>query len=357
MKKIVSLVAIMLMLIFNTITALASPMSEIEQTESIEIQEDLFEFDENSVKDTGTQVYPNASTRSFHDSDFSGGYLHKTETLTEEDIDDYYFFSVTSTKFLSFKINSPNADYHVELGLMDWDEGMYYATTIKGNTAAGSVWVQDVPSGDYALHIYSDGTVGDSYTVAANTLCPSNVTGVYYESDDLSTIVTRVGTSTIYQNNMNVSNQLNSVLNKPVAFFMEDSWPVYPSGTEYYTHDIDDGKIKSVSTGSFYSNMRSIKNALWVKLDVGTLWTYTHSIVNNGSTLSFIDLAGRKTPRRFDSWDVGGEFGDHYLIYDMDTGKYVDFYSLHNVFFASGGQVLKPNSRIFLNIWQNPDSN
>ena len=350
MKKIVSLVAIMLMLIFNTITALASPLNEIEQTESIEIQEDLFEFDENSVKDTGTQVYPNASTRSFHDSDFSGGYLHKTETLTEEDIDDYYFFSVTSTKFLSFKINSPNADYHVELGLMDWDEGMYYATTIKGNTAAGSVWVQDVPSGDYALHIYSDGTVGDSYTVAANTLCPSNVTGVYYESDDLSTIVTRVGTSTIYQNNMNVSNQLNSVLNKPVAFFMEDSWPVYPSG-------IDDGKVQSISTGTFYTNVRTIKNALWVKLDVGTLWTYTHSIVNNGSTLSFIDLAGRKTPRRFDSWDVGGDFGDHYLIYDMDTGKYVDFYSLHNVFFASGGQVLKQNSRIFMTIWQNPDSN
>ena len=357
MKKTVSLVAIMLLLIFNTITALASPLNEVEQVESSEIQEDLIEFDENSVDDVGTLVPSNTSTYSFNDSDFSGGYLNKAETLTEDDKDDYYFFSVTSTKFLSFKVNSPNANYYVELGLMDWNEGIYYATTLKGNTADGSVWVKDVPSGDYALHIYSDGTVGDSYTVAANALCPSNVTGVYFESDDLSTIVTRVGSGTIYQNSMNVSNQLNNVLNAPVALFMEDSWPVYPSGTEYYTHDIDDGKVQSISTGTFYINVRTIKNALWVKLDVGTLWTYTHSIVNNGSTLSFIDLAGRKTPRRFDSWDVGGDFGDHYLIYDMDTGKYVDFYSLHNVFFASGGQVLKQNSRIFMTIWQNPDSN
>lgn len=351
MKKIVSLVAVMLLLTFSTITALASPMSEVEQMEGAEVQENLFEFDENSVKDTETLVSPNASTRSFNDFDFSGGYLYKTETLTEDDRDDYYFFSVTSTKFLSFKINSPNADYYVELGIMDWNEGIYYATTLKGNTANGSVWVKDVPSGDYALHIYSDGAVGDSYTVAANALGPSSVTGVYFENDDLSTVITRVGSSTIYQNNMNVSNQLNKVLDAPVAFFMEDSWPVYPSGTEYYTHDIDDGKIKSISTGTFYSNKRSVKNALWVKLDVDTLWTYTHSIVNNGSTLSFIDLVGKKTPRRFDSWDVGGQNGDHYLIYDMDTGKYVDFYSIYNVFFASGGQVLKQNSKIFLNIW------
>ena len=82
MKKTVTLVAIMLLLIFNTITALASPLNEVEQVESSEIQEDLIEFDENSVDDVGTLVPSNTSTYSFNDSDFSGGYINKAETLT-----------------------------------------------------------------------------------------------------------------------------------------------------------------------------------------------------------------------------------------------------------------------------------
>lgn len=350
MKKIFSLLLIMLLFSFTTITAYASSPNDVELFDEVEIKGNLVEFD--SVMGTGIKLPKNVSARSFSYSDFSGGYLNKADSLTETDVDDYYFFSTSATKFLAFKINSTNANYVVEVGVVNWDNGMYYPTSYQTNPSTGTVWLNGVAAGDYALRVYSTDTVGDSYTVTANALCPSSVSDIYYESADLSLLVVKLNSGAIYQNNINLETQANKVLASPVELCLEDSWPVYPSGTEYYTHDIADGTIRSISAGSFYTNKRSVKNALFVKLGEETLWTYTHSIVNNGSTLSFIDVTGQKTPRRFDYFDVkSGSWGDHYLIYDIDAGRYVDFFSVFNVFFSSGGQVANSNTKIYVTLY------
>ena len=167
---------------------------------------------------------------------------------------------------------------------------------------------------------------------------------------DLSKQVVELKTGILYLNDMNLTNSINNVQNTEVEFSMEDSWPVYPSGREYYVHDISDGKIKNIYLGEYYTNEISVKNALWIKLDKGTLWTYTHSIVNNSSSLSFYDITGQKTPRRFNDLDVNGEWGDHYLIYDLDKQQYVDFFSIYNIFFSSGAQKITDNTKILTDI-------
>lgn len=351
MKKIFSLITVVLVFSVSMITVFGKATSQAGTPETLDISErvdDLEKLKNDNISSSGIHLPQSAYTRS--NMQFTGGYLYHEDTLTSSDATDMYFFSVPSTKFMTFRINSNNPNYIVELGMVDWEAGIYYPVDVVATPNDGITPIDGVFGGDWALRVYSSGTVGNSYTVAANVQSPTNVVEIQYINADLSRQIVKLTSGEIYQNNINLTKAINNIRNSAVTFNMEDSWPVYPSGTEYYTHDISNGKISTISCGEYYTNEISVKNALWIKLDVGTLWTYTHSIVNNGSTLSFDDVTGQKTPRVFDARDVSGEWGDHYLIYDLDTQKYVDFFSIYNVFFATGGQQITNNTKIFARI-------
>lgn len=343
-RKIIALSIATVMLSLSSITVFASSSLNVTPLEDAN---DFSELKSDSFSE-GIPLPKSAYSRA--NMQFTSGSLHYSDTLTSDDSTDLYFFSVSSTRFASFTISSSNSNYIAELVSVDWDAGLFYPTGMTISPKQGNKYVNGVTSGDWAFYVHSANTVGDSYTISANVKCPSNVTQVLYISPDFSKQVVKLESGSIYQNNRSLSNIVDSLSYSKVEFEMEDSWPVYPSGTEYYTHDISDGKIKSVSVGEYYTNKISIPNALWVKLDQGTLWTYTHSIVNNGSTLSFEDVTGQKTPRRFNYADVDGTWGDHYLIYDMDSGSYVDFFSVYNIFFATGGQKITDDTKIFATI-------
>lgn len=165
-------------------------------------------------------------TRSF--KEFSGGYLYYQDSLTSEDLDDYYFFSVPSEKFITFKIESSNPNYIVELGKVDWNTGMYYSTSMTTTTSGGIKPVNGLTKGDWAIRVYSTGNVEDSYTVAANVTCPSNVVEVLYIDSDLSKQIVKLSSGDLYQNDIDLNSVVNRMMSVEVAFSREDSEVHFP---------------------------------------------------------------------------------------------------------------------------------
>ncbi|MNP63049.1 hypothetical protein D3C76_1583960 [compost metagenome] len=50
---------------------------------------------------------------------------------------------------------------------------------------------------------------------------------------------------------------------------------------------------------------------------------------------SFDDISGRLTPRYLDQEDFDN-WGDHILVYDLNTNKAIDFYSVLNFYYGAG---------------------
>ncbi len=350
MKKLLSTVMISVLVLSNIFTASATSLNKCNLYDS-----DVYSVSSiSTIEQNDVLNYSNVLPKSAYDKSymqFENGYLSYSDSLTYDDATDMYFFSVPSDKFMTFKITSNNDDYVAEVAIVDWTSGVFYPTGVMVSSNQGIKAVDGISENQsWALYVHSNGTVGDTYQITANVKSPSNVAEVKYITSDLSKQVVELKTGILYLNDMNLTNSINNVQNTEVEFSMEDSWSVYPSGREYYVHDISDGKIKNIYLGEYYTNEISVKNALWIKLDKGTLWTYTHSIVNNSSSLSFYDITGQKTPRRFNDLDVNGEWGDHYLIYDLDKQQYVDFFSIYNIFFSSGAQKITDNTKILTDI-------
>ena len=133
-----------------------------------------------------------------------------------------------------------------------------------------------------------------------------------------------------------------------ISYHREDTWPT-ETGQYWVNHNIDSGAIKYL----YYSpNVTTAKgnsqNALVIDLGVGTMWTYWQQIVNNNGTggSDFTDLRGLQTPRYFDSTDAQYE---QYLIYDIDTNKYIYFDSLYSDFYtAEHGSFTKSITKILI---------
>lgn len=259
-----------------------------------------------------------------------------TGTLTESNTVDFYFFTTTdTTKFLLAQLLSDNKDYVAQLYQIDSADNAT-ATNIYG-FAGSLIQLNGLPAGDYALAIFSNNnTYGQDYILNINVTNPSaNIKTVYYITNDLSIFMYETESGDIYGNGSliyNTSTKTGS--NLTWQRVDETRWE---SGYEQRTHKVFNVKVKAMSEPASYSSKKAKSDCVvLLYCDQGTSFSYLHTYYQSGpdhiyeSTTN--DTTGRTTPRQLDEHDFVGE-NEHYLVYDLNTGSVIDFYSNLNIFY------------------------
>ncbi len=277
----------------------------------------------------------------------SGDRMNFSDTLTAADPDDFWFFSVDTDRSIVFKIQTENPDYVVKLYQVDWETQTLYPTTLKG-TPEEQVTHSQLPSGDWALRVYSTNTYGDAYSIKMNATNLSGAVNILSASDSLLYLVLGYPNNDIYSNGTYVATlgQNNTHLNWEREYYF-----AWDGNYNKRTHKVSDAKVKSISRPvSYHSNYADSDNAILIYLEKDTLFTYFESSFRSGPPTqynnSFVDTIGKTTPRRLDNDDLTN-WGDHILVYDLNTQKPIDFFSILNFYYAGGIEPLP--SITFLN--------
>ena len=263
-----------------------------------------------------------------------------TGTLSESNNMDFYFFSVTDTsKFLLAQLTSSNTDYVAQLYIVDSETGDATATNIYG-FAGDLIQLNGLPVGEYAFIIFSNNnTYGQNYVLDINATNPAaNITSVYYLANDLSIFMYETESGDVYGNGCLIYNtSTNTGTNLTWQRIDEFSWG---SGYEQRTHSVFNVKIKAMSSPVSYSSAKASSDcAVLLYCDEGTAFSYLHTYYQSGvdhvyeSTTR--DTTDRITPRALDELDFV-EGNEHILVYDMNTGSVIDFYSTLNIYYAGG---------------------
>lgn len=258
--------------------------------------------------------------------------------LTEANPMDVYFFSATqSDKFMVAKLNSGNSNYVAHLCLLD-SEGNATATNIYG-FAGSLIQLNGLPVGDYAMLIYSnDNTYGSSYTFNMNASNPAaNLSKAIYLSSDLSIFMFETTAGDVYGNGSFIYNTSTRTGDLGWERIDEVSWG---SGYEQRTHSVFGVKVKAVSGPVKYSSAKAYSDcAVLIYCDIDTHFSYLHTFYQSGIDPIYesttIDTTGQRTPRTLDEFDFEGG-NEHIIVFDLNTGKAIDFYSTLNIFYAGG---------------------
>ncbi|PCK18929.1 hypothetical protein CEY02_18050 [Bacillus pumilus] len=264
--------------------------------------------------------------------------INQSAVLTEEDPVDLWFLSTSSPQALISRITSPNADYVVQLFVVDFETGQAYPTDLI-QPAGSLLALTNLPAGDYAFGITSGGEFGDSYTLQVNAKNPPNFTGAVSLSSTLQYFVAEYANGDVFANGAKVYNKQSKTADyewKRVFYFS------YDGKYEQRTHSISNVKVKSISAPVSYSApYASSSEAILVYLDVDTLFMYHQSSYESGQYYrdTFVDTLGKKTPRTLDIDDLTN-YGDHILAVDLKTGQPIDFFSVLNYYYAAGIEKL-----------------
>lgn len=253
--------------------------------------------------------------------------------ITSTNTNDMYFFKLANAQTVAMKLRSTNSNYVMRLCTVDWNAGVI--TPVAFDDFAGDEVANihtNVPAGEYAFYIYSvNNTVNAPYTLMYNGSNPNGAKSSLAADIDLTMLTLYYGNSKIYTNGV-------SLLDYPFTWSREDTF-YYDEGYNSRNHDIDNVKFKAAHLGRYESTKQDVNNALFLELDVGTQFTFFHSIHVNGGTGSqstFIDSTGRRTPRYLDELDCSSF--PSYLVIDMSTNTTVDFASPLNWHYFSGNE-------------------
>ncbi|MBG9911329.1 hypothetical protein ABD83_07670 [Bacillus xiamenensis] len=264
--------------------------------------------------------------------------INQSAVLNEEDPIDLWFLSTSSPQALISRITSPNADYFVQLFVVDFEADQAYPTDLI-QPAGSLLGLTNLPAGDYAFGITSGGDFGDSYTLQVNAKNPPNFTGAVSLSSTLQYFVAEYENGDVFANGAKVYNNQSKIADyqwERVFYFS------YDGKYEQRTHSISSVKVKSISAPVSYSApYASSSEAILVYLDVETLFMYHQSSFASGQYYhdTFVDTLGKTTPRRLDIDDLTN-YGDHILAVDLKTGKPIDFFSVLNFYYAAGIEKL-----------------
>lgn len=250
-------------------------------------------------------------------------------------------FNVTSSRVMFSKLASSDTDYVMALYTIDGEGNLNQAT---GFYAPGSELKIILASGQYAFAILS-GTesYGSSYTLYVNTSTPgSNVTGanIHRVNSTYSHIVALVmesGSPVLYCDGVKISD-LNDTSSLDWERILDLSWS---SGYNYNKHEISNVQIAGVSLpGTYNSDYVDSNNAVIIFLAAGTNYMYNESQRNwdtGYSLFHFLDPFGNETPRSLTDYDIANY--QCYLVFDLNTGKSIDFWSALNWYYATGTET------------------
>ncbi|MGG6313256.1 hypothetical protein [Paenibacillus macerans] len=275
--------------------------------------------------------------------DVPGSIMDYSDSLQADDPDDMWFFSVDTDRSMVLQLLSGNMDYMVQLYIVDWSTGQAYPTSV-GTYAQSRIGLKNLPAGDYMFYVASGGTVGDDYALQANVSNPANYATVKYFTDSLDIMMVAYENGDVYSNGAFIYNPNNTSATYANLDWAREFYFSWGSGYNSRTHKIYNPTIKSVSAPySYSSSYASSDNVLLIYAGTGTGFMYHEAYYQSGPDhvyeSSFDDTLGKRTPRNLDEDDLTN-WGDHILIYDLNTNKTIDFYSVLNYYYAAG---IEPN--------------
>lgn len=282
-----------------------------------------------------------------------------TNTLSADNAYDIALFTITSPKNAVVRFDSDNADCAATLCYADMTAGTLTMTNFS--VAANAVKIVEIPEGDYAFYIHSsEGSADNTYSFYINATNPSGaIKGVRECSDDLQYVAFEYNNGDIYSNGKYALG--SSYIGKVTSEFDWERKFDNSTGDGYRHIGMNVYNVipAEISGPTYYSSSyASSDNVMLIKCDVGTCWAFDQSYrMNNEYIIPFtmVDVFGRKTPRLLDKADSDGEYSDfyHYLVYDINTGKTIDFFSPLNYYYATGAEEWPKNG---LTTGLNPDA-
>ena len=253
--------------------------------------------------------------------------------LSTEDNNEMHFFSVTKDALLLLGLTSTNANYYVQLYMIDYTTGQATPTNIT-LTAGNVTALNGLPTGDYMFYVGSSSAVGDSYSLMVNAQNASGDLIIEYVGPTLENTMVYYANGDLYANGELAFNCINPDLS---AFEWNRVFQLnFPDGGYHArVHGISDVKIKTINLTpiTYSSNYASSTYAICVYLDEGTLFTYRDTVYENGGPLTSItvDTTGQITPRRLDSGDIG-----NMLIFSLNEMQSIDLYGNLNYYYFNG---------------------
>ncbi|WP_114497213.1 hypothetical protein [Fontibacillus phaseoli] len=320
----------------NTLKEFGSSSLQALKAQALESQQqDITTFDQFEVEQKkGIAVEQPFVTQAVYETPDS--ILNVTDSLQVNDSEDMIFFNVNSDRSMILKLLSTNADYLAQLYIVDWSTGQAYPTSV-GAYAQTQIALKNLPAGDYMLRIYSEGSVGEAYNLSMNAANPSNYNILVYYSDTLNVVLASYPNGDLYSNGKFIYNSQSGSAYSNLDWTREYyfSWG---SGYRSRTHKVYNPIITGVSVPVSYSSSYASSNkALLLYVGENTGFMHHEAYYQSGPDhiyeSSFYDTLGKRTPRSLDSEDMNW---DHILVYDLNTNKTIDFYSVLNYYYAAG---------------------
>lgn len=240
--------------------------------------------------------------------------------LSTDDMLDYYLFTV-DVPFKSFsRLKTDNDNYTMTLGIVQ-DGQIYFTEHVFSPNQR--IDVNFAQGGSYAWIIQSTNrTYGESYNLNYHMVADS--VDVIYLSDDLQKLYSddfqKLSINGVEQN---------------IDFHYYNRWEIPPVGAgelmwNELKIDMVGANVSAIHVGAvewYESAQRKYyDNVIVLQLNPGG--TFTHKFSQNPPYYNWYnnDAAGIATPRAITSTDVNSR-GGHYLIYDINAGKVIEFAS------------------------------
>lgn len=255
--------------------------------------------------------------------------------LTTDNNTNYIYFTVTKDTFIWARLASSNADYTISLYKIDDITGQALPTDIV-ESSNSIIANSGLEQGDYFFLISSNGSVGDSYDLKINATNPAGeFSSINTITPSLQQLVITYVNQEVYANGIYVFSWDSAAANSHLNW-KRDVMNVKEQITETKKMILENVKVRTISAPVTYkSQYASSDNAILLYLNEGTKYTYYETITENANPLnyskSFVDPNGRITPRELDSYDFVN--ANHILVFDLNTGKPIDFFSSLNYFY------------------------
>lgn len=261
-------------------------------------------------------------------------------------------FELKYDTLLFSKMTSENSGYAYQIFSITEDgtlEG-YSGAVLAGNSINGII-----PAGKYAFVVANamQESFGESYTLFLNTATPelpgASAYAVMRLTDAYDQITLRYISyldsdsehkepkTTVFVDGVRVIDETSEEDILEWERRLELNWG---SGYNSNWHHIFEANVQGISApGKYTSDYVSSDYAVRLTLGVGTGFTYNESRRNWDTGEHFYttkDASGMNTPRRLDAYDIK-EY-KCYLIFDLVTGKPIDFDCLLNKYYWSGAE-------------------
>lgn len=264
-----------------------------------------------------------------------------TESLTSDDTDDMFIWSLDSPASVALELTSNNSNYIAAFYSLDMSTGV--ATWLDFYDLANDTnpsYNVNMAAGDYAIFVYSlDSNYDTEYNLMLNASNPSGASHIVAKTDNLSKIIF------YYNSTQKVYN--NGVCANPDNLYWNRRWVLNYGGGRYDARQCIVGSetsqqvfTKGIYYGSYSSDYAgNIPNALIIELDENSLFHIARTTATGSSiSINNVDYLGLVTPRRLiDGIDITNSRA-HYLVINLENNQVVDFASIANVFYSLGWQ-------------------